>query len=965
MLTQIKLALAPPVFEDEDKTRVAGLLNIILLATIAANVAYNPVLAVILPNPTPSLVIDSIFLLLQIGVLVLLRRGYVQVASISLLFLVWIYITFVLYSFGGVRSPLLNGYIVLVLIASLLLRGWGAIGFAGLSVVSSLAILLVELSGILPASFVELTPAYVWSGLFMVLIVMAVLLYLATRSIDDALERTRRSEAHAREAQDQLVDAIESLTEAFLLYDADDRLVLCNSKAREFYDLSADLLVPGVRFEDHIRASAYRGQIAPVIGREETWVQERVAQHQHVQEVYLQQLGNGRWLQISERKTGAGGIVSVRTDVTERVRAEAALQESEEKYRSLVEVAQDPIFTTDPDGRYLYVNSAAAARFGTTPEQIVGKSVNDLFPDRLAERYRAAARRVIQTGEGMISEELSEINGQPFWFSTNMQPICDRHGQVKAVQAVVRDISSLKQAEQALHKSEERLRQVVRVSYIGIFDHDHLTDIIYWSRQQRTIYGWGPDEPVTLPAFLECVYPEDRERIGVAVGRAHDPAGDGLFDVEHRIIRRDGAIRWLTTRSQTFFDGEGDARHAVRTVGAVQDITERKQLEAQFRQSQKMEAIGQLAGGIAHDFNNILTAIMGYSELLLQLHPDERDPERKDIEQIKQAGERATSLTRQLLAFSRQQILQPQVLNLNGVVADMSKMLRRLIGEDIDLVTLLDEELGRVKADPGQIERVILNLAVNARDAMPRGGKLTIETVNVDLDEEYARRYVEVEPGPYVMLAVSDTGVGMDAETRSRLFEPFYTTKEQGKGTGLGLATVHGIINQSGGRIWVYSEPDQGTTFKMYLPRTEEAVELVDQDHASARSLQGSETILLVEDEDMVRELARHVLTQHGYIVLAARHGEEALQFGERHAEPIHLLLTDVIMPRGMSGRQLAERLASLRPEIRVLYMSGYTDDAIVHHGVLESGTNFLQKPFATDALAAKVRRVLDTPPAK
>jgi PAS domain S-box-containing protein len=813
----------------------------------------------------------------------------------------------------------------------------------------------------------------------------------------------------------------------------------------------------------------------------------------------------------------------------------------------------------------------------------------------------------------MISEELSEINGQPFWFSTNLQPIRDGHGHVKAVQAVVRDISSLKQAEQALRKSEERLRQVVRVSHIGIFDHDHLTNTIYWSPQQRAIYGWGPDETVTLPAYLECVYPEDRERIAAAVRRAHNPAGDGLFDVEHRIVRRDGAIRRLTTRSQTFFDGEGGARHPARTVGAVRDITEhkqaeemttrlgrildaslneiyifeantfqfiqvnqgaqenlgysmaelrhltpldlkpeftpeafaklleplrtgekekirfttihrrkdnssypvevylqlstfesspvfiaiilditerkqaeaalersekhfrslienaldiitilnsdssiryespsiervlgykpeelvgqnvfefvhpgdlphviktftersqiaglappievrfrhkdgswcilevissnllddpvmagivvnsrditaRRQLEEQFRQSHKMEAIGKLAGGVAHDFNNILTVITGYTELLLQLHPDEHDAERKDLEQIKRAGDRAASLTRQLLAFSRQQILQLRVLNLNDVVADMSKMLRRLIGEDIDLVILLDEELGHVKADPGQIEQVILNLAINARDAMPQGGKLTIETANVNLDEDYARRYVEVEPGPYVMLAVSDTGIGMDEEIQSHLFEPFFTTKEQGKGTGLGLATVHGIVNQSGGRIWVYSEPEQGTTFKIYLPRTDEAIESGDWDQAPAKLLWGSETILLVEDEDMVRELARHILTENGYAVVAARHGEEALQFCKRHGGPIHLLLTDVIMPHGMSGRQLAERLALLRPEMKILYMSGYTDNAIVHHGVLDSGINFLQKPFAMDVLVSKVRQALDTPQSK
>jgi len=374
-----------------------------------------------------------------------------------------------------------------------------------------------------------------------------------------------------------------------------------------------------------------------------------------------------------------------------------------------------------------------------------------------------------------------------------------------------------------------------------------------------------------------------------------------------------------------------------------------------------MEAVGRLAGGVAHDFNNLLTAIIGYADLMVT-SLDQDDPLRKDAEEIKRAGERAAALTDQLLAFSRKKVLQPLILNLNTTVTNMEKMLRRLIGEHIELILGLDPALGLVKADPGQIEQVIMNLAVNARDAMPQGGRLTIETKNVYLDEEYTHQHVDIQPGPYVMLAVSDTGVGMSKETLSHLFEPFFTTKEMGKGTGLGLSTVYGIVRQSDGHIWVYSELGQGTTFKIYLPRIEEIVESGKRVPVSAKSMQGQETVLLVEDEDIVRDLACRVLSENGYTVLEAHDGREALLICEKYGGPIHLLVTDVVMPGGMSGRQVAERLRTLRPDVKVLYMSGYTDDTIVHHDVLEPGMAFLQKPFMPDILLHKVREVIDAP---
>ncbi|MFQ5790095.1 MAG: response regulator [Acidobacteriota bacterium] len=417
--------------------------------------------------------------------------------------------------------------------------------------------------------------------------------------------------------------------------------------------------------------------------------------------------------------------------------------------------------------------------------------------------------------------------------------------------------------------------------------------------------------------------------------------------------RKDGG---LYTEEQTITplrETQGKISHF---IAIKQDVTERNNLQKQFLQAQKLEAVGQLAAGVAHDFNNLLTVVLGNSALLLsQLHA--KDPRRHEIKQIGKAAERGASLTRQLLAFSRKQVLEPEVLGLNQVVADLQKMLRRLIGEDIELVTVLDPELGRVKVDPGQIEQVLMNLAVNARDAMPQGGRLTVETANQDLGEDYAATHVPVVPGRYVMLAVSDTGRGMDAKTQERIFEPFFTTKEDGKGTGLGLSTVYGIVKQSGGYIWVYSEPGQGAVFKIYLPRTEEAVP--EPSRTARRLHRGRETVLVVEDEEEVRATAARILRDRGYTVLEARDGQEALKIGEGESRTIHLIITDVVMP-GMSGHRLAERLGESRPEMRVLYMSGYTDSTIVRHGV-SAGHQLLQKPFTPEVLASKVRQVLDT----
>jgi CheY-like chemotaxis protein len=387
----------------------------------------------------------------------------------------------------------------------------------------------------------------------------------------------------------------------------------------------------------------------------------------------------------------------------------------------------------------------------------------------------------------------------------------------------------------------------------------------------------------------------------------------------------------------------------------VRDITNQRQLEAQLAQAQKMEAIGRLAGGVAHDFNNLLTVILSYSELLLEDLPVD-SADRDDVTQIRKAAQGASELTRQLLAFSRQQVLQPKVVDLNASVSGIERLLARVLREDIRLRCTLAPDAGTIRVDPGQLEQVIMNLAVNARDAMPSGGMLTVETANVDLDAAYLQAHPMAKPGRYVMLAVTDTGMGMDAATQARIFEPFFTTKDVGKGTGLGLATVQGIVQQSGGFIWVYSEPDHGTVFKIYLPRVDEPASR--EDAAAAEDVRGSETILVVEDVPAVRAVTREMLKRYGYQILEAADGMTALQVAADFKDPIHLLLTDVVMP-DLSGRDLAESFRTSRPATRVLFMSGYTDDAVVRHGILQEGISYLQKPFTPASLAKKVRTVL------
>jgi two-component system, cell cycle sensor histidine kinase and response regulator CckA len=669
--------------------------------------------------------------------------------------------------------------------------------------------------------------------------------------------------------------------------------------------------------------------------------------------------GSIRWLESTGTNLlddpDVAAIVGNYRDITVRKRAEEALKASEERYRRIVESTSDGIWMYDANGITTFMNHRMAEMLGCTVEEAVGQPVF-LFVD---EARRVEAEAGMKNRKRGLTERLDfayrRKDGTELWASVHANTMFDAEGRFEAGLAVVTDVSARRRHDEM----RARLAAIVESSEDAIISTSKDGAVTSWNLGAEKLYQYSSDEMVGRPIFLliPTAIVEEEQLI---LERAAQ--GKAVLPYETQCRRKDGTTVEVAVTVSPIRDAAGDV---IGVSKVARDLTTRRQVEAtlrrteeQFRQAQKMEAVGRLAGGVAHDFNNLLSVILSYADLILQ-DLTLGDPMRADVEEVRAAGGRASELTKQLLAMSRQQVLQPRVLDINVVLVGMQRMLGRLLGEDVDLTVLPEHAIGRVLADPGQIEQVVMNLAVNARDAMKVGGKLTIETSNVEFDAAYVGAHFGVAAGHYVLLALSDTGSGMDAATQARIFEPFFTTKDVGKGTGLGLATVFGIVKQSGGQIGVYSELGRGTTFKIYLPRTDRQDVAETPSISAGNTVRGWETILLVEDEEKVRHVACEILRRNGYQVLETSNAGEAFLVSKEFPAKIHLLLTDVVMPR-MSGRRLAEELAPQRPGMKVLFASGYTDDTIIHHGVLDAGVAFLQKPFTPATLLRKVRAVLD-----
>jgi PAS domain S-box-containing protein len=629
--------------------------------------------------------------------------------------------------------------------------------------------------------------------------------------------------------------------------------------------------------------------------------------------------------------------------ILDRKQAESTARLERDRAQRYLDTAEVILLALDAQGRITLVNRYACGIFGWTAEELLGRDfIETCVPALIRDATRNRLRDVLAGPDSSIVDNpIVTRSGEERLIEWRNTLLRDDQGRVVSTFSSGTDVTERTRAIEALRTAEERMRFALQNADVGIWDVDYHTGAHRWSETLEAHYGLRPGTfGGTFEAFVERIHPDDRQSVLETFGKAMKSGAD--FSFQNRCVWPDGAVRWLTGAGRVLLGEHGEP---VRGLGISLDVTDRRVLEEQFQQAQKMEAIGRLASGVAHDFNNLLTAILGYSELLL-VDLDPRDPRQADISEIQKAGESAARLTRQLLALSRKQVIEPTLLDLNAVVTDMRAMMGRLIGEDVEIVLGLRPELACVKADRGQVEQIVLNLAVNARDAMPTGGTLTIETANVELD------------GPCVLLRFSDTGSGMSPEVQARVFEPFFTTKEIGKGTGLGLATVHSIVKQCGGSVNVDSEVGKGASFEICFPRAD-VVEGSAEAVPVAQTRAGAQTVLVVEDAEGLRALARRLLERQGYRVLVAASADEALRLFDLNPS-IDVLLTDVVMP-GASGAELTRRLIEQRPALKVIYMSGYTEETIVHHGVLNAGIAFLHKPFTSETLGRKVREVLDS----
>ncbi|MEO8483750.1 MAG: PAS domain S-box protein [Acidobacteriota bacterium] len=647
------------------------------------------------------------------------------------------------------------------------------------------------------------------------------------------------------------------------------------------------------------------------------------------------------------------GASKVARDVTAERRDADRLREREEQLRLYAEHSPVAVAMFDCEMRYCVASRSWLEDFHLGDRDIVGLCHYDVFPD-IPERWREIHRRCLAGAiETCHEDPFVRADGQTYWLRWAIRPWHISSGPIGGIIVFCEDITARKDAETAVHTTAERTRFALESAGVGIWDADYTTGVVRWSEILERHAGLGPGTfGGTFDDFITLIHPDDRAATQQAFTTAMQSGPD--FSLQHRFVRPDGSVRWMTGAGRVQHNLGGEP---IRAIGILLDVTARHTLEAQYQQAQKMEAIGRLAGGIAHDFNNLLTAILGYSDLALGTLADD-DQLRGDIMEIHKAGTSAAVLTRQLLAFSRKEIIEPSLLDINDVISAINPMLGRLIGKDVKIVLLLSSAPAIIMADRGQVEQVLMNLVINAHDAMPKGGTLTIQSEHVRLDEHYTQAHFATTPGAYVALTVSDTGVGITADAQAHLFEPFFTTKEVGKGTGLGLATVHGIVARCGGSVGVYSELGTGTSFKVYFPSAEGVLASVDSADMAESSRVVPATVLVVEDAPNIGGLARRLLESQGYTVLLAATAEQAVGLFDANVS-VALLLTDVVMP-GTSGPELAALFTARRPDLKVIYMSGYTEDVIVQHGVLKPGVTFIHKPFTSDTLLRKVRDALE-----